>query len=189
MARSVGPIALILVLVAAACGDAQSEIPGLDPADEISIVEVEPDPDDDSFDWSTAYQVGDLPKLNVGHPSAQFLEDAARVDADPEDYVCLGDASGGGSCDVDDPSSPSISGITFGGPWVMAWSWGFVPEDAVAVRFVGPKSEAMWQRPIDRTVIFPNPDPEGSSQTCVCRLDAIDADGSVILSVDLETLS
>ncbi len=187
MVRSLGRLALILALAAQACGDALSEIPGLDPSDEIPIIEVDPDPDNDSFDWSTAYQVDDLPKLNVGRPTAQFLEDAARVDDDPEDYLCMGDASGSSGCSVEDPATPAISGIGFGGSDVLAWSWNFVPENTAADTFVDQNGDAVWQRPNDRTVIFPNPDPEGSSQSCACRLDAIDAGGEVIASVDLRS--
>ena len=164
------------------------EIPGLDPNDEVELVELEPAPSDDSYVWTHAVQVEDLPVVNVGHPTAQFLEDAARVGAEPEDYVCIGDASGGGGCSVEDPESPSIGGIGFGGPDVMAWSWDFVPEDAAAVRFIDQNGQTSWQRPVERTVIFPDTveDTEGN---CSCRLDAIGEDGEVIISVDVESLS
>ena len=94
----------LLVLSMLACTESSApEIPGLDPTEEVELVEVEPGPSDDSFVWSHALQVEDLPPVNVGHPTAEFLEDAARVGADPEDHLCLGDALGGRGCSVEAP--------------------------------------------------------------------------------------
>jgi len=188
MSRRAVLVVLALFLLAACSGSSEPAIPGLDPGDEVELVEVEPDPSDDSFVWSHALQVEDLPPVNVGHPTAQFLEDAARVGADPEDHLCFGDASGTGGCSVEDPEAPSITGLNFGGPDVMAWSWDFVPDDAVAVRFIDQDRVTSWQRPIERTVIFPDTveDPDGR---CPCRLDAIGEDGGVIISVDVDASS
>jgi len=182
---------LILVLgsLVACTGSSAPQIPGLDPNDEVELVEVEPDPSNDSFVWSHALQVEGLPKSNVGHPTAEFLEDAARVGGDPEDYLCFGDASGSGGCSVEDPEQPSIGGLTFGGPDVLAWSWDFVPDGAVAVRFIDQDGEATWQRPLERTVIFPDTVEEDPAGNCPCRLDAIGEDGGVIISVDVPSSS
>lgn len=105
---------------------------------------------------------------------------------DPEDYLCLGDVSGGGACSIEDPEAPSITGHGFGGPDVMSWSWVFVPGDAVAVRFVDQDGGISWQRPLEGMVIFPDTveDPDGD---CPCRLDAIGEDGGVIISVDVDS--
>lgn len=189
MNRSNGMLALVLAFLAMSCAEEQQlDVPGLDPADEIELVEVDPDPSTDSFVWTTAYQPGGLPKLNVGQPTSQFLEDAARVD-DPEDYVCVGDASGGGGCSVEDPDRPSIGGITFGGPNVLAWSWDFVPEGTVAVRFIDEEGAINWQRPLDGMVIFPDTGPADPDGICDCRFEALDATGGVIAAVDLLTSS
>jgi hypothetical protein len=189
MTRSIVVLAVVLAPLAIACAEEQLDVPGLDPADEIELIEVEPDPSSDSYIWTTAYQVEELPKLNVGHPTAEFLEDAARVDEDPEMYICVGDASGSGGCSVEDPATPSLSGITFGGPDVLAWSWDFVPEDTVAVRFIDQDGAVSWQRPLDRTVIFPNTVPADPEATCACHFEALDADGGVVAAVDLATSS
>jgi hypothetical protein len=187
--------AFLLTLLSPACGDGDEagstldQIPGLNPDEEVELVEVDPDPSDGLVVWIRAYQVEGLPPVNVGHPTQEFLDDAHRVDEDPEQYQCMGDASGSGGCSVEDAAQPSISGLTFGGPDIRAWSWEFVPEDAVAVRFTDQDGETSWQRPQDGLVIFPDTvadDPDGN---CPCRLDAIEADGAVIVSVDLETTS
>ena len=177
-------VGLILVSMVACTESSAPEIPGLDPSEEVELVEKEPAPSDDSFVWTHAVQVGHLPQLNVGHPTAQFLADAARVGDDPEDYLCFGDASGSSGCSVENSEDPSITGLTFGGPDVMAWSWDFVPDDAVAVRFIDHDGVTSWQRPVEGTVIFPGTveDPDGS---CPCRLDAIGENGDVISSVDV----
>ena len=170
-----------------ACSESSApDIPGLDPSEEVELVEVEPAPSDDSFVWTHAVQVGELPQLNVGHPTAQFLEDAARVGDDPEDYLCFGDASGSSECSVEDPDDPSITGLTFGEPDVMAWSWAFVPDDAAAVRFIDQDGATSWQGPLEATVIFPDivQDPDGR---CSCRFDAIGENGEVISSVDVDS--
>jgi hypothetical protein len=188
MFRRLPIVVLILLSLVACTGSSAPEIPGLDPNEEVELVVVEPAPSNDSYVWTHAVQVGDLPPMNVGQPTAEFLEDAARVGADPEDYLCSGDASGSGGCSVEDPEDPSISGLGFGGPDVMAWSWDFVPEGAVAVRFIDQDGETSWQRPVERTVIFPDSveDPDGA---CHCRLDAIAEDGGVIISVDVDSSS
>ena len=181
-------LALVVVQLVACTSSSASEIPGLDPDEELRVVEVEPAPSDDFYVWTHGVQVEDLPQLNVGHPTAQFLEDAARVGEDPEDYLCFGDASGSGSCSIEDPDHPSITGLTFGGPDVIAWSWDFIPDDAVAVRFIDQDGVTSWQRPFEGTVIFPDTveDPDGR---CPCRLDAIGEDGEVLVSVDLKSFS
>jgi hypothetical protein len=188
MSRGATRVALAVLLLVACNESSDSPIPGLEPGDEVELVEVEPAPSDDSFVWSHALQVEDLPAVSVGHPTAKFLEDAGRVDDDPEDYLCFGDASGSSGCSVADPGNPSITGLTFGDPDVMAWSWVFVPDDVVAVRFIDPVGETSWQRPYEGTVIFRDTveDPDGN---CPCRLDAIGEEGEVIISVDMDSLS
>ncbi|MGH8949633.1 MAG: hypothetical protein ACRDXF_12295 [Acidimicrobiia bacterium] len=179
-------VQVVVLLLVACAGSSASEIPGLGPAEEVELVEVEPAPSDDVYVWTHAVQVEDLPPVNVGRPTARFLEDAARVGDDPEDYLCFGDASGSGGCSVEDPGVPSISGMTFGGPEVRAWAWDFVPDDAVAVRFIDQDGETFWQRPVEGTVIFPDTVESGVDGDCDCRLDAIAEDGEVIISVDVD---
>lgn len=169
--------------------ESAADIAGLDPGEEIELVEVEPAHSDDSFIWLRAYEVAGLPPSNVGHPTPQFLEDAHRQDADPEAYRCLGDASGSGGCGFEDDERPAISGLTFGGPDVRAWSWQFVPDNAVAIRFTDQDGQTSWQRPQERLVIFPDTVADDPNDDCACRLDAIDIDGGVIVSVDVRTLS
>jgi len=181
-------VALVALQLVACTGSSTPDIPGLDPNQEVVLVKVEPGPSDDSFVWSYALQVEDLPQLNVGRPTAEFLEDAARVGDDPEDYLCFGDASGSAGCSTEDPQDPSISGLTFGGPNVMAWSWDFVPDGAIAVRFIDQDEETSWQRPVERTVIFPDT-VEDAEANCPCRLDALGEDGEVIISVDVPSSS
>jgi hypothetical protein len=161
---------------------------GLGPNEEVTLVEVEPAPSDDLYVWTHGVRVEGLPQLNFGHPTARFLEDAARDGEDPEDYLCFGDASGSGGCSIEDPEDPSITGLTFGGADVLAWSWDFVPDGAVAVRFIDQDGVTSWQRPLDGTVILPDTmdDPDAD---CLCRLDAIGDDGEVIISVDVESSS
>jgi hypothetical protein len=182
--RAIG-VVLAPFLLAACNGSPEPAIPGLDPSQEVEVVEVEPDPGDDSFVWVQAVQVEDLPTVNVGHPTADFLEDAAREPPDPELYLCV---SSGGSpeCDGENPGGGTLIGMTFGRPDVMAWSWLFVPDDAAAVRFTDQDGATSWQRPFERTVIFPDTveDPDGR---CLCRLDAIGEDGDVISSVDVDS--
>ncbi len=186
MIRRKAIVGLVLVSTMACSESSAPDIPGLDPNQEVEVVEAEPPPNDDSFVWTHAVQVGDLPQLNIGHPTAQFLEDAARVEDDPNDYVCFGEVSGSAACEVEDPGNPSITGLTFGRPGVMAWSWVFVPDDAVAVRFIDQDAETTWQRPVERMVVFPDTveDPDGS---CPCRFDAIGANGALISSVDIDS--
>jgi hypothetical protein len=177
-------VVLALLLLAACNRSSEPAIPGLDPSEEVELVEVEPDPSDDSFVWSHALQVADLPQVNVGHPTSEFLEDAARVDDNPEDYLC----NSGGGCDIEDPEGPSIGGLNFGGPDILAWSWVFLPDDAIAVRFTDQDGRTTWQRPLDRIVIFPDTVEGGIDDVaCACQLDAIDEGGAVIVSVSVET--
>lgn len=114
---------------------------------------MEPEPGDGSFEWTRGLQVGDLPTVNVGNPTEDFLADAHREDAVPGDVVFLG-SSGSVGCGQDDLDRASIAGLTFGGPDVAAWSWTFSPEDAAAVRFVDHDGRRSWQRPVDGIVIF-----------------------------------
>lgn len=85
---------LILVLVVVACGGSSAPgeppAPGLEAASEVPLVEVAPDPDAASFEWTSAYQVGDLPKVNVGRPGPEFFADAHRESADVEGWRCIG---------------------------------------------------------------------------------------------------
>jgi len=62
MSRRAVLVVLALFLLAACSGSSEPAIPGLDPGDEVELVEVEPDPSDDSFVWSHALQVEDLPR-------------------------------------------------------------------------------------------------------------------------------
>jgi len=153
-------------------------------------VEIEPAVGDESFVWTHAYEVEGAPPVNVGHPTAEFLEDAARIPDDPNLYLCFGDERGvSGACEVEDPDRPAIVGLTFGTPDVHAWTWAFVPEEAAAVQFTDQDGRTTWQRPRDRVVVFPDTveaDPDGD---CACQLDAMTADGAVVDTVDLETLS
>jgi hypothetical protein len=181
-------LGLVVLQLVACTGSSTPEIPGLNPNDEVELVEVEPAPSDDFYVWSHAVRVGHLPQLNVGHPTVRFLEDAARVGEGPEDYLCFGDASGAGGCSIEDPETPSITGLTLGGPDVMAWSWDFVPDDAIAVRFIDQDGGTSWQRPLEGMVIFPDT-VEDLDGHCSCRLDAIGGDGGVIISVDVDSSS
>ena len=182
------------MLVLAACGDGDTvgstvvDVPGLEPSDEIEIVEVEPDPSNESYEWTHAVQVEDLPAVNVGHPTADLLEDAHRVDADPDDYSCTA-IGGSGGCEVEDPGRPSVAGLTSGGPDIVAWEWSFVPDDAVAVTFTDQDGRTTWQRPLQRMVIFPDTVEDDPDADCRCRFDAVDRDGEVIASVDVLSLS
>ena len=181
--------AVLTTLVLSACGDGETvgstvvDIPGLDPDAEIEIVEVEPDPSNESYVWTHAVHVDGLPPMNVGHPTSDFLEDAHRVGDDPDNYLCTA-IGGSGGCEVEDPNRPSIAGLTGGDPDIVAWQWYFVPDDATAVTFTDQDGRTTWQRPLERMVIFPDTvedDPDGD---CPCRLDAVDRDGAVIASVD-----
>lgn len=184
---------LIAVLVAVACGGGspgsqEPPAPGLEAATEIPLVEVSPDPNTESFEWASAYQAGDLPKLNVGRPSEKFFADAHRESADVDNWLCLGDGGSGG-CSPADPGRPAVTGLTFGGPDVRAWAWSFVPDEAVAVRFTDQDGTVGWQRPAGRVVVFPDTIEDGPAGGCRCRLDAIDSNGEVIASVDLEQMA
>lgn len=174
-------------MVAVGCGaDDTGPVPGLAEADEVPLVDTTADPNP-AFVWSGAYKAGDLPPLEVGRPSAQFMEDAHRDPAEADELVCFG-ASGGYGCepalDARD-GQPLVSGANFGGPNVLAWVWLDVPEETAAVQLTDQSGATVWQRPIDRVVILPaNVAPDGE---CACRLDALDRDGETIASVDLLT--
>jgi hypothetical protein len=187
----------VLALVLAGCGgdladdrDSDGAIPGLAEANEVPVVETEPDASEGSCTWSNAYMFDGLPQINVGQPSAGFMEDAARDPAAAGELVCFGDGSGsGGAAELDSPE-PQISGVSFGGPDVRAWAWSNVPDQAVAVQFTDQDGTTSWQRTVEglvRLVVFPDTivdDPDG---VCPCRFDAIDSDGVVIASVDIRT--
>jgi hypothetical protein len=186
-----------LALLVAGCGDDQADgdesevaIPGLAAADEVPLVQTEPDPSTDSFTWSDAYVVEDLPKLNVGQPTAEFMEDAARDPDEASLLVCMGDASGSAGCGELASTEPDIGGVNFGGPDTRAWSWNKVPEEAAAVQFTDQDGTQTWQRPADslvRFVMLPDTIPDDQGGLCPCRFDAIDSDGDVIASVDIRT--
>jgi hypothetical protein len=181
----------VLVLLVAGCGDEpEVAIPGLAAADEVAVVEVDPDPSDASCIFSHAYVFGDLPKINVGQPSPDLMEDAHRDPEEASRLVCFGNGSGsGGGSEIDSPE-PQISGVPFGGPDIGAWSWDNVPEEAAAVQFTDQDGTQTWQRPADslvRFVMFPDTIPDDPDGLCPCRFDAIDSDGDVIASVDLRT--
>jgi len=188
--------AVVLSVVVAACSgdngdalDSVDAIPGLAEADEVPLIETEPDPSDDSFNWTHAYEVGGVPPINLGEPTpewmADFMADAHREVDEADHWVCLG----AGGCDVVNDSGPNVTGLNFGGPDVLAWAWLGVPDQAVAVQFTDQNGTATWQRPIDHLVIFPDTIEGDLDKDCPCRFDAIDADGAVITSVDIQTLT
>ena len=182
-----------MVLVLAACDgdpgddlDAVATIPGLAEADEQPLIEFQPAPSDDSYVWSHAYQVGQLPPIDVGQPTPGTMAAGARDPESADGFVCLG-SDGSVGCGVLDGPGPEVMGLTLGGADVEAWAWIGVPDEAAAVRFTDQNETATWQRVIDRLVIFPDTiafDPDGH---CPCRFDAIAADGVVIATVDIET--
>jgi hypothetical protein len=189
--RLLGSLLAAAVLSLPACGgDHIDPIPGLDEAAEVPLIEAEPDSSDASFNWTHAYRVGDLPPLNVGQPTADFMADAHRDPEGAANLVCM-EAGGGGGCSLLNSADPAVGGETYGGPDIRAWSWTGVPAEAVAVQFTDQDGTVTWQRPASeyRLVIFPDTvanDPDGE---CSCRFDAIDADGAVISSVDIRTLT
>lgn len=182
----------VALSVVVACGDngdaldSLGAIPGLAEATEVPLIKTQPDPSDASFAWSHAYKVGDLPPINVGQPTTELMGDADRDAGEADDLVCLG---AGGSAGCGDPNNPrpDVSGLTYGGPDVLAWAWLGVPDQAVAVRFTDQDGAVIWQRVVDRLVIFPDTvddDPDGE---CPCRFDTIDVDGVIVASVDIQT--
>jgi hypothetical protein len=177
----------------AACGGANGDsldsvdpIPGLAEADEVPLIETEPDSGDDSFNWTHAYTVGDLPPINVGQPTADFMADAQRDPEEAENLICTG-VGGSGGCTERSSSDPDVGGLNYGGPDVLAWSWMGVPDEAAAVQFTDQNGTATWQRPIDRLVIFPDTMIGDTDADCPCRFDAVDANGVIVASVDLQT--
>lgn len=192
MYRRIVVISLVLLpVLIAACGRGESTEPppGLDPGEEIVLVEVDPAPSDDFLIWESAYQVDGLPVVNVGRVTPEFLESAGRQGDDPEDYECVGDSSGSSGCGIDE-GEPALSGITFGGSEIRAWSWQFIPEEAIVVRFTDQEGKTRWQRPQSRLVIFPNTVDNDMDGNCPdCRLDAIDNDGNVIGSASVDTFA
>lgn len=171
------------LLVSACGGSAPESIPGLDAADELALIEASSDAPDDYFAWTHGLEVGDLPLVNVGHPTEAFLADAHRMNTDPTTLLCLGSRSSSG-CVIDD-DRPAIQGLNFGQPDAGAWEWAFVPATTAAVRFTDRDGGTVWQRPIERLVIFPDTDGT-SGQSCDCQTDAVDAAGTVIASVDVD---
>ena len=61
MIRREAIVGLILVSMVACTESSAPEIPGLDPSEEVELVEKEPAPSDDSFVWTHAVQVGHYP--------------------------------------------------------------------------------------------------------------------------------
>ena len=185
-------LAALALLVGGCGGDSESEvaIPGFAAEDEVLLVQTDPDPSTDSFTWSDAYVVEDLPKTNVGQPNAEFMEDAARDPDEASQLVCMGDASGSGGCGVIGDPEPDTGGVTFGGPDTRAWAWYNVPEEVAAVQFTDQDGVGTWQRPADslaRFVMFPDTVSDRPDDICLCRFDAVDSEGVVIASVDLRT--
>ncbi|MGA7273040.1 MAG: hypothetical protein WB239_18370, partial [Acidimicrobiia bacterium] len=62
------------------------------------------------------------------------------------------------------------------------------PEEAVAVRLTDQDGTVGWQRPAGRVVVFPYSIDDDSAGGCPCRLDAVDSNGEVVASVDLEQM-
>lgn len=185
--------AVVLTVVVAACGgdsgdalDSVSAIPGLADADEVPLIETDPDLSDASFTWSHAYAVGNLGPINVGQPTPEFMADAHRDAEGADELVCIG-SGGSGGCGALDSPGLEIMGLTYGGSDVLAWAWVGVPDQAVAVQFTDQNGRTTWQRAADRLVIFPDTVDDDPDGVCPCRFDAIDADGVVIASVDLQT--
>ena len=185
--------AVVLSVVVAACGgdsgdslDAVGAIPGLAEAKEVPLIETEPDPSDTLFIWSHAYEVGDLAPINVGQPTPEFMADAHRDAEGADELVCIGSGGSAGCGPLDSPR-PELMGLTSGGSDVLAWAWVGVPDQAVAVQFTDQDGTATWQRAADSLVIFPDTVDDDPDGVCPCRFDAIDADGVVIASVDLQT--
>lgn len=180
-------LAVLVCLILAACSggepaDAAPHIPGLAPGDEVELVEAEPENDSRDLTWTTGLQVEGLPVLSIGLPTEQFLEDAARAGEVPEDYFCQG-GNGGYGCD--EAGVSTVTGHTFGGPDVLAWTWTFVPEDTAAVRFTDQKRNTFWQRPVHGMVVFPDTNVENAlddavGPECFCTFEALDVDGEVI---------
>ena len=131
-----------------------------------------------SCTWSHAYLFGDMPQINVGQPSPELMEDAARDPAEARELVCIGDGSGSGGGGELDSLEPDIWGVTFSGPDVRAWAWSNVPDQAVAVQFTDQEGTATWQRPVRlvRLVVFPDTIVDDLDAYCPCRFDAIDSE-------------
>jgi hypothetical protein len=126
--------AVVLSVVVAACvrdsgdaPDAVGAIPGLADADEVPLIEIEPDPSDASFVWSHAYEVGDLGPINVGEPTPEFMADAHRDAEGADELVCIG-SGGSAGCGALDSPGPELMGLTYGGSDVLAWAWVGVPD-------------------------------------------------------------
>jgi hypothetical protein len=192
--RSGAVLAVVLSVVISACGgdtgsdlDAVPAIPGLASANEVQLVELQPDPSDDSYTWSHAYRVGELPPINVGQPTPESMAAAARDPASADAWVCLGSGGSVGCGELDGPG-PEVIELTYGGADIRAWAWVDVPDGAVAVQFTDQNGNATWQRSATRLVIFPHTidgEPDGGCPSC--RFEAIDSDGVVIATVDIET--
>jgi len=113
--------------------------------------------------------------------------DAARDPDGADEMVCLGSNVSAACGELDSPG-PEVMGLTYGGADIRAWAWIDVPDEAVAVRFTDQNGIATWQRAANRLVIFPDTiddDPNGECPSC--RFEAIDGDGAVIATVDIET--
>jgi hypothetical protein len=193
-AINLGSLLLAVVLVLAACDgdsgddlDAVATIPGLAEVDEVPLIEIQPDPSDDSYTWTHAYRAGELPPINVGQPTPEFMAAGARDPESADGFVCLG-SDGSVGCGTLDSPAPQVMGLTYGGADNRAWAWIDVPDEAVAVRFTDQNGISTWQRAAHRLVIFPDTiddDPDGECPSC--RFEAIDVDGAVIAMVDIET--
>lgn len=172
-----------------AVDDVLASLPAIQGLLEVPLLEAPPDSSDESYVWERAYRVANLAKVNVGRPTAETLGAAGRNADEAGELVCLGTngSVGCGHGGGPDFPRPALSGITYGGPDVLAWAWVGVPEQAVVVRFTDHDGVATWQRPIDGLVIFPDTiedDPDGD---CACRFDALDEAGDMVLSVDIRT--
>jgi hypothetical protein len=56
MSRRAMIAVLALILLASCSGSSEPEIPGLDPNDEVELVEMEPEPRDDSYVWTQPFR-------------------------------------------------------------------------------------------------------------------------------------
>lgn len=163
-----------------------STVGPFDPADEVVIRAVEPNPSSDSYVWTAAFGIDGidpLDSINIGRMGPAEIASFGVDDAG--ELVCRGTVWMR-SIVCDEGVGPKPVQFDGDGRDTGAWVWTDLPGGTAVVQFTDQDGEVRWQRPLDGTALFADTSDNDGGQKCACSFLAIDDDGTVIARHEIE---